>query len=108
LTFPKFEPDRKENNPIFLSYLEFLKNFDVKSIKKLNLEFEIEEFIMFLLRTLIGESVLLKKEGKIRESFVVLNFAFNNGKFFESTSVTSNKNYSFLIKIKRTLIYCFF
>jgi len=100
LTFPKFEADRKENTPIFLSYLEFLKNFDVKAIKKLNLKFEIEEFIILLLKTLIGDSVLLKKEGKFRESFVVLNCAFNNGKFFESTSVISYKNIPFSLKIK--------
>ena len=87
LTFPKGDLETNENPTNFINYLEFLKRFDIRAIKKLNFKFEVEEFMRFLFETLLSEAVLLKNQWKIKEAFVVANFAWNHSKFFENTAV---------------------
>lgn len=85
LTFPKFEPDEKENK--VLDYLDFLKRFDPNEIKSLNLRFEIEELIRILIGTMLWEAVLLKNQGRIRECFLVVSSTQLLCSFFENSTV---------------------
>ncbi len=80
-------------------YRDFMKNFDLKTSKKLNIKFEIEEFVRFMLETLILEAVLLRNSENYRESFLVLNQGVAFTRIFESSSVLKTIFFDYSSKI---------
>lgn len=89
LTYPKIFSDQLNfiNDKDQMSFSQFLISFDSSTIKKLNIQGEIEQFVIFLFENLILEAAELKSHGKIKETFIVLCKAIDIAKSLEISSV---------------------